>query len=173
MTVCSVEGCQNKKIQGRGWCEKHYGRWRKHQDPLFKSRGDRGNGYTGRDGRIKITADGIKAYKHTIIVEAILGHDIPPGALVHHIDGNASNNENSNLVLCQSNGYHALLHRRKKALESCGNSRWRKCPFCKEYDDPGNMYVPSQGCAIHRSCATKYMKEWRNKNGDPLAVLYG
>lgn len=31
--VCSVEGCGNPH-SARGWCHTHYGRWRRHGDPL-------------------------------------------------------------------------------------------------------------------------------------------
>lgn len=34
--LCSVDGC-NKTHYGRGWCQKHYSRWRKNGDPLIKS----------------------------------------------------------------------------------------------------------------------------------------
>jgi hypothetical protein len=30
---CSVEGCDREAQQGRGWCRKHYFRWRNHGDP--------------------------------------------------------------------------------------------------------------------------------------------
>lgn len=33
MKICSVEEC-GRKVLARGWCGKHYGRWRKHGDPL-------------------------------------------------------------------------------------------------------------------------------------------
>lgn len=33
MATCSVEGCENG-AKARGWCEKHYQRWRKNGDPL-------------------------------------------------------------------------------------------------------------------------------------------
>ena len=33
-TRCSIEGCQRKTL-ARGWCELHYSRWRKHNDPLM------------------------------------------------------------------------------------------------------------------------------------------
>lgn len=33
MEVCSVKGCKNK-VLSRGWCAKHYARWRKYGDPL-------------------------------------------------------------------------------------------------------------------------------------------
>lgn len=32
-TRCSIEGCNNNHL-ARGWCTKHYSRWRTHGDPL-------------------------------------------------------------------------------------------------------------------------------------------
>lgn len=31
MKICSIEGCE-KQVSSRGWCEKHYYRWRRHGD---------------------------------------------------------------------------------------------------------------------------------------------
>lgn len=36
---CSVEGCDVELIQGRGWCSKHYYRWKQHGDPLWEPAG--------------------------------------------------------------------------------------------------------------------------------------
>lgn len=33
MKVCSIEGCE-KKLLARGWCSKHYQRWKSHGDAL-------------------------------------------------------------------------------------------------------------------------------------------
>lgn len=35
--MCSIEGC-GTRVYGRGWCEKHYTRWRRHGDPLKSDR---------------------------------------------------------------------------------------------------------------------------------------
>ncbi len=32
--ICSVEDCPNS-VWARGWCDKHYRRWKAHDDPLF------------------------------------------------------------------------------------------------------------------------------------------
>lgn len=39
--MCSIEGCGGKVV-GRGWCAKHWARWRRHGDPLHLAiiRGD-------------------------------------------------------------------------------------------------------------------------------------
>lgn len=36
-TICSVEGCLNE-AKSRGFCNAHYGRWKRHGDPLISRR---------------------------------------------------------------------------------------------------------------------------------------
>src|SRR6478609_6281697 len=33
-SVCAIETC-DKPAGTRGWCERHYGRWKRHGDPMF------------------------------------------------------------------------------------------------------------------------------------------
>lgn len=35
--ICSIEGCSNK-VRARGWCDKHYRRWKRNGDPMVKRR---------------------------------------------------------------------------------------------------------------------------------------
>lgn len=146
--TCSVEGCEGRGKTTRGWCDKHYARWRMHGDPLFQSRNEPGSGYQRKDGYRKLG----RIYEHRIIIERALGHSMPAGAIPHHVDENPSNNENSNLVLCQDESYHLLLHRRMRALKACGNKNWRKCVFCHKHDSPENLLVSSQGRSFHQLC---------------------
>uniref|UniRef100_A0A6H2A0B5 Putative homing endonuclease n=1 Tax=viral metagenome TaxID=1070528 RepID=A0A6H2A0B5_9ZZZZ len=98
--------------------------------------------------------------EHILIAEKALGKLLPEKAVIHHIDGNPSNNIPSNLVICQDNGYHLLLHRRQRAYKACGNANWIKCPYCKKYDDPNNnMYVNKSGIGFHRKCQREYYKD--------------
>lgn len=48
--------------------------------------------------------------EHLIIAERALGKSLPAGAEIHHLDGNKSNNQNNNLIICQNRKYHGLLH---------------------------------------------------------------
>ena len=43
MVTCSIEGC-DKGVKGRGWCNKHYKRWRTHGDPHVVARGGQRKG---------------------------------------------------------------------------------------------------------------------------------
>lgn len=95
--------------------------------------------------------------EHILVAEKALGHYLPTDAVVHHIDENKLNNAPGNLVICPDESYHQMLHRRSRALKSCGNAGWFRCSFCKTYDDPANMklHIRNQGKhvrAYHSKC---------------------
>lgn len=100
--------------------------------------------------------------EHTLVAEKALGKFLPPGAHVHHVDGERAENRGGNLVVCQDCAYHRLLHVRQAALDACGNPNWRKCPFCGQYDDPEKMLIHArrQGkqtpTYCHRDCRRAY-----------------
>lgn len=53
--------------------------------------------------------------EHVMVAEKALGRRLKKGELVHHIDGDGQNNQNSNLLIC-STGYHTRLHGRMSYL---------------------------------------------------------
>jgi hypothetical protein len=83
--------------------------------------------------------------EHIYVAERVLGKPLPAGSVVHHIDGNRSNNIPENLIICENQIYHMLLHRRERALHECGHSGWRKCRYCCKYDDISNMKLYKNG----------------------------
>ncbi len=52
--------------------------------------------------------------EHHVVAERALGHALPAGAVVHHVDEDTTNNAPNNLVICQDDNYHKLLHARKR-----------------------------------------------------------
>ena len=103
--------------------------------------------------------------EHILIAEKVLGKQLPPSAIIHHANRNRSNNKKSNLVICQDQAYHKLIHMRLMAYESCGNANWRRCLYCKRYSDPNKMYVSEKfSYAYHRKCRNEYSRMRRSKN---------
>jgi len=106
-------------------------------------------------------------YEHTAVAEAALGRVLPVGAEVHHFNGDKTDNRGANLVICPDHKYHALLHTRTNALRACGNPEWRKCPYCKQHDDPSNMVIhklkKQDDRYEHQGCANAYQKKRKAK----------
>jgi hypothetical protein len=151
MRVCTIDGCGCKAI-ARGFCSKHWQRWSKHGDPLAgRTQAPRRAGTINSAGYRQTTRNGVIVLEHILIAERALGKRLPPGAQVHHVDRDRSNNANTNLVICPDAAYHRLLHRRQAAIDACGNAEWRKCTCCKQHDDPARMYVRGKA-AYHRAC---------------------
>lgn len=96
-------------------------------------------------------------YEHVVVAERALGRPLPAGAEVHHINENTADNRPANLVICPDHAYHALLHRRMRALAACGHVDWLRCQHCHEWGAPATMRVvgtrPYQ--AAHPNCRTR------------------
>ena len=60
------------------------------------------------------------ALQHRLLAEEILGKPLPIGAVVHHDDGDKTNNHRGNLVICQSIEHHNTLHKRGPDGKFCG-----------------------------------------------------
>lgn len=48
---------------------------------------------------------------HRLVAELVIGKPLPNGAVVHHVNRDPLDNRHRNLVICQSQAYHASLHR--------------------------------------------------------------
>ena len=71
-------------------------------------------------------------YQHIRTAEMALGRRLPAGAQVHHVDEDRSNNAAANLVICQDQKYHKLLHTRMRVQAVGGNPDTDKiCSSCK------------------------------------------
>jgi hypothetical protein len=98
--------------------------------------------------------------EHILIAERALGHSLPLGAEVHHVDENKANNGRGNHVLCQSRAYHLLLHKRQRALDACGDPNAVRCGYCAGYDGQAEMYIATRKngsrTGYHKDCGRAY-----------------
>jgi hypothetical protein len=92
-----------------------------------------------------------------LVAEKAMGKFLPLKAVVHHADNHRGNNNPSNLVVCENNGYHLFLHARARAFYKSGNAKNRRCKYCKEYDFIGNL-IKSNSSFYHRTCRNNYQK---------------
>jgi len=89
------------------------------------------------------------------IILGKIGIEINHTKVIHHhcnFDGSFE------LVLCQDQAYHKLLHIREDAIRYSGNVNWRRCTYCKQYDAPENLTINIKGI-YHSKCITKWNKE--------------
>lgn len=158
--TCSVVGCGKKGI-ARTFCPMHYRRFMLHGDPLKIIRRPNGSGTISVNGYHMIGVNGKRAnYGHIIIAEKALGRKLKAPELVHHVNCVESDNRPENLVICPNQAYHFLIHQRTRAYDACGHAHWRKCKYCKKYDDPSVMGVSGNGM-VHKACANAYAKAAR------------
>lgn len=117
-----------------------------------------GNGHPRQD-------EGGYVLEHLLVVERAMGKPLPQTAIIHHVNTNQKDNRPSNLVVCEDQAYHMLLHQRLRAFYACGHASWIKCKFCKLYDDPSRMFMRraknGKLQTYHRTCRNEYERKRR------------
>ena len=122
--------------------------------------------YPTRPGRL---GESLKVKLHRDVAEQALGHVLPPKAVVHHVNEDENDFRNCNLVICQDEGYHKLLHQRTRAYRACGHADWRMCTRCKQYAPVSELHIYVQKSTgyekapIHPACNALSIAESRRK----------
>jgi len=78
------------------------------------------------------TVNGEKDRTHRVIGAKALGRKLLPTEVVHHIDLDRANNENSNLLIC-TNSYHSWLHGQLKLMKKKAKLNVIQVQRIKEY----------------------------------------
>lgn len=113
---CTVPKCKNKE-KACGLCAKHYERKRVHGDVQAVKYYTVPTRKPQPKYRHVKTPEGTKL-EHRLLAEKALGRKLPPGVVVHHMNGDGLDNHTPwNLVICPNQAYHRLLHDRTEALE--------------------------------------------------------
>lgn len=100
--------------------------------------------------------------EHVLIAERALGKPLPPGVQVHHVDENRRNNANANLVICQDQSYHHLLHRRARVLRAGGNPNTDLVCFACNTVKPFSAF--SRGHSTEcRACQAVRFAAWQSR----------
>ena len=118
--ICHAENCENLAENNQVvYCKLHNQRLKRF-GRLENIKGEYGKGsdYIDANGYKIITIDGKTKYEHIYLAEKALGKKLPPGAVVHHMNENKTDNyTNLNLVICPDQAYHLLIHENLRKLK--------------------------------------------------------
>ena len=69
----------------------------------------------GQRGYIHVKVNSRKTREHRLVAESALGRPLKPTEIIHHVNGDRSDNRNGNFLVCER-GYHRQLHERMALL---------------------------------------------------------
>ena len=164
---CEIDGCGRRHF-ARGWCHRHYVRWRNSGEvgPLGLMRGPNGSGMLDQDGYRIISVPGVGRFReHRYVMSQQLGRPLLRSEHVHHKNGDKTDNRIENLELISA-AEHNTLHK-TMALPS----GTRNCPACQmilpqsafgfdRHDKRGQMLtVYCRKCIAYRTAFKQLTKE--------------
>lgn len=129
-------------------------------------------GRTTRSGYILVRVDGKYVQEHILIAEKALGRKLSRKHPVHHHDENRTNNANSNLVICQSRGYHNLLHARMNCIRDGVNPNSEKrCMSCQTVKPLTSFHKGKSSNGKMSRCKECWAQEQRQRKRKLISVV--
>lgn len=102
-------------------------------------------------------------FEHILVAEKALGRYLPPKAVVHHANEKKDDNRNCNLVICENEAYHRLLHQRARAYQATGSIHGVRCYLCGTWGTPEDIPGKRGGSRFHETCGKAFEKEQSRK----------
>ena len=91
------------------------------------------NYYIGNTGYSKIKVNGKDKLLHRWIAESVLGRELKSTKVVHHLNYDKLDCRKTNLLICQDQSYHKLIHARTDMLNKGVNPNTHHiCSSCKQ-----------------------------------------
>lgn len=102
--------------------------------------------------------------EHILVVERALGKPLPEKVVVHHINGDRTDNRNANLVICQDQAYHLLLHKKRRRLQGGFKDR-TQCRNGHIYDEENSIFTDKgrKCCVCSRERQKRYSEGLRRR----------
>lgn len=97
-------------------------------------------------------------YESILIVETVLGKDLPTKAVVHHIDRNSLNNSQNNLVVCENQAYHNRIHKRARSFQATGSPNNSYCFKCQTWKNVEEFKLQANGMTPKLYCKAKHAR---------------
>lgn len=128
-----------------------------------------------RNSYVRHRVNGESQQEHVMVAERALGKPLPKGAQVHHVDENRRNNAPSNLVICQDQKYHYLLHVRAVVRRHGGDPNTQGwCSRCGRLKPLAQFNKGQrQNC---RQCQAAYWRTYAENNRQSrtdIAIMCG